>query len=157
MKMKYNITKEYLVDKPVNVVFDELDVIITEQYSFTTGLFTDKGITGGITGHFVGGDPPEFTICFRQSKFQGWNISVVLYKQEQENKTKIVMQSTSGSMLYVMLGIVLVGFILSLFTGKLSEIVKTTGIYVGAVIVLFVIDVLARRSLVAQFENKMKL
>jgi hypothetical protein len=155
MKMKWNITKEYLVDKPVNVVFDELDVIITEPYSW----MRDDGFMGSgwgsITGHFVGGDPPEFTICFRKNKSQGWNLSVVLYKQE--DKTKIVMQTTSNYMLYIMAIVVVVGFIASLFTSKLAEVIKTVGIYVGAMAFLFVVDILAQRALVAQFERRMKL
>ena len=155
MKMKYHITKEYLVDKPVNLVFDELDLIITQPYFWMRKSSFMNSNAMDLTGHFVGGEPPAFTICFRRSKSTGWHLSVVLYKQD--NKTKIVMQSKSNSTLYVMAFIVLVGFIISLFTNKLADAVKAGAIYVGAMAVLLVIDVLAQRLLVEEFERRMKL
>ena len=128
MFMLLNITKSYIIDKPFETCFSQLDSIIPASFNNANYI---------TFGNFVSADPPEFIfinkplpgsyVGGRPDFFTGQltKISVKLFKLDE--KSKIVLETKTNYTTLVLFFILLIIAIIKFVTQETTSDIKSAG------------------------------
>lgn len=152
--MKFNIAKDYIVDRPFEETFSKFDKIIsTSFYNSQYSTF----------GNFVSADPPEFLLMAKWAtidrpffaKLISTKIYVKLFNLDNKSKISIITKSNPGILFIFIFSVA--ATLIKLITYKTLEDLKLSGIYFLVAIVFLLIDRVIKNIVIASFETDMNL
>jgi hypothetical protein len=145
-----NISKDYLIDKPLEESFERFNAIISTP--FNNSKFSTFG-------NLVSANPPEFLfmakwVSFGRPLFANINSTKIFAKLLREgNRTKIVIKTQTNPMLLIFFFLVLIMPIIRLLTYNNLEDFKLAAIYFLIAILILGFDRFIKNILIGSFEK----
>jgi len=145
-----NISKDYLIDKPLEESFERFNAIISTP--FNNSKFSTFG-------NLVSANPPEFLfmakwVSLGRPLFAIINSTKIFAKLLREgNRTKIVIKTQTNPMLLIFFFLVLIMPIIRLLTYNNLEDFKLAAIYFLIAILILGFDRFIKNILIGSFEK----
>lgn len=153
MRIKVNITREYLVETPFDETFSQLEHIVSTKFNNSQYC---------TFGNFVSSDPPEFVFMAKWNiigkplfPFMFTRVYAKLFRNG--SKSKLAVTAKSNPAIIVFLIISILAILIKLITYKKPEDLKSVAIYILVAIGILWLDRVIKNIAISSFETDMKL
>jgi hypothetical protein len=153
MRIKVNITREYLVETPFDQTFSHLDQIVST--SFNNSQYS-------MFGNFVSSDPPEFVFMAKWNSigkpftpFISTRVYAKLFRNGINSKIAVTTKSNPAIILFLIISVLAI--LVKLITYNTPEDLKSVAIYILVAIGILLLDRFLKNIVISSFETDMKI